>query len=50
MKAGDIVDYGSIICKITAINNKSIIIRSENGNIYKVKPCDVVKTTKLFKL
>lgn len=47
-KIGDTVDYGSIICKITAMNSRSIVIKSEKGNIYKVRPTDITLTTKIF--
>jgi len=52
MKIGDTVDYGSIICKITAKNTSgtSFVIKSEKGNIYKVRPKDISLTTKIFKL
>lgn len=48
-KIGDTVDYGSIICKITYLNSRRIVIKSEKGNIYKVKPTDIIITTKIFK-
>jgi len=48
-KIGDTVYYGSIICKITAMNSRSIIIKSEKGNIYKVVPTDIKLTTTIFK-
>lgn len=48
MKIGDIVDYGSIICIVKNINSRSIVIKSESGNIYKVRPTDISLTTKIF--
>ncbi len=48
-KIGDTVDYGSLICKITAMNSRSFVIKSEKGNIYKVRPTDISPTTTIFK-
>lgn len=49
-KLGDIIDYGGIICKITAVNSNktSYVVKSEKGNIYRVKPKYISATTKLF--